>query len=278
MHTAKHVATNSSSLFLRRRIALTCLALGCLATGIASVSAAPSATPMVLYDGALGNQPNDQGFTFVAPPSVSPTTSGGATVLNTSSDKNIFAGYFSKPTPQLVLDRVVGYTVSFTVQVELENHSGSDRNKDGTEDRAGFSLIVLSSDKRGIELGFWQDRIWAQEGGTGETLFTQAEGAAFDTQSGRIGYILTVRGDSYALTSNNTPICSGKLRDYSAFIGFLDPYETPNLIFLGDDTSSASAKIQLAYVAAGLIEHNAPSLDRKLYVPLVVRGEPIPFE
>jgi hypothetical protein len=30
---------------------------------------------------------------------------------------------------------------------------------------------VLSSDKRGIKLGFWKDRIWAQEGGAGSTLF-----------------------------------------------------------------------------------------------------------
>src|SRR4051812_42213392 len=83
------------------RLVLSCLALSCLVLGIAAVSAAPAPAapaPIVLYDGALGSLPNDQGFTFLAVPSVAPTISGGATVLNTSSGKNIFAGYFSKPT------------------------------------------------------------------------------------------------------------------------------------------------------------------------------------
>jgi hypothetical protein len=258
---------------LLRRIALTCLALIWLATGNAGASAAPApvAAAIVLYNGALGNRPDDQGFTFLAPPSVLPSISGGATILNTSSRKNIFAGYFSKPTPQLVLDRAIGYTVSFTVQVELEDHAGSDKNEDGTEDRAGFSMIVLSSDKRGIELGFWKDRIWAQEGGSGDTLFTQAEQAPFDTHSARMPYMLAVLGNSYTLSSNGTPILSGKLRDYTAFNGQLDPYETPNLIFLGDDTSSASAKISLAYVGVAPIASSAPSLDRKVYLSLLIR-------
>ena len=36
-----------------------------------------------------------------------------------------------------------------------------------TNDRAGLSLIVLSSDLRGIELGFWTNEIWAQSGAAG---------------------------------------------------------------------------------------------------------------
>ncbi|MEP7189390.1 MAG: PEP-CTERM sorting domain-containing protein [Roseiflexaceae bacterium] len=271
MHTTKNAASRTRRLLLRQ-IALGWLALICLAIGSAGVSAAAAPAPIVLYDGAKSNRPDDQGFTFLAVPSVSPTTAGDATILDTASNKNTFAGYFSKPTPQLVLDRAIGYTVSFTVQVELEDHAGSDKNSDGTEDRAGFSLIVLSSDTRGIELGFWKDRIWAQEDGATEPpLFTQAEGAPFDTQSARVGYVLAVLGDSYALSSNGTPILSGRLRDYTAFNDIPDPYETPNLIFLGDDTSSASAKISLAYVAAGPIASIAPSLDRKVYVPLLMR-------
>jgi hypothetical protein len=268
MQPTKHHSAHSRQFPSRRRIALCCLALICLASGRVGVS---TAAPIILYDGALGNKPDDQGFTFTALPSVTPTISGGATILNTSSDKSIFAGYFSKSTPQLVLDRAIGYTVNITLQVELEDHSGSDKNKDGTEDRAGFSLIVLSSDKRGIELGFWKDRIWAQEGGSGSTLFTQAEHAPFDTQSARMPYTLAVQEDAYALSNNGTLILSGKLRDYTAFNGFPDPYETPNLIFLGDDTSSASATISLAYVAVGPIGNIGPSLDRKVYLPLLMQ-------
>ena len=280
MQPSKHHSAHSGPHPLLRRVALAGLALCCLATGIAGVSsAAPSTTPVVLYDGALGNMPDNQGWAYLASGgSATRTPSGGATTLDTSSSKGISAGYFAaqggffgSTAPVPALDRTIGYTVSFTVQVELEDHAGSDKNNDGKEDRAGFSLIVLSSDKRGIELGFWKDRIWAQEGGTGSTLFTQAEGAAFDTQSGRIGYVLTVQGDTYTLSSNGTPILSGSLRDYTAFSGLPDPYETPNLIFLGDDTSSASAKIDLAYVAVGPIGSTEPSLDHKLYLPLLRR-------
>jgi hypothetical protein len=273
MQSAKHRPAHTCSLALWHWIVFCCLVLICFVSGSVAASAvAPAAiAPIVLYDGALGTLPDAQGFTFLALPSVSPTVSGGATILDTSSDKSTYAGYFSKPTPQLVLDRVIGYTVSFTVQVELEDHSGSDKNSDGIEDRAGFSLIVLSSDKRGIELGFWKDRIWAQEGGTGSTLFTQAEVATFDTQSARRPYTLAVQGDSYALSSNGAPILSGNLRDYTALTGFPDPYETPNLIFVGDDTTSASAKVQLAYVAAGPISSPGPSLNHKVFVAVLVR-------
>jgi hypothetical protein len=34
-----------------------------------------------------------------------------------------------------------------------------------------------------------------------------------------------------------------------SFEGPVNPYRTPNFIFLGDDTGSARAKIRLAYVA-----------------------------
>ncbi len=269
MRASRYHSTQYRPLLSWRRIALIGLALCCLTMDIAGVSAAIA--PIVLYDGALGTKPNDQGFSFLALQSVSPTISGGATILNTASDKGIYAGYFSKPTAQLILDRAIGYTVKFTVQVELEDHGGSDKDNDGIEDRAGFSLIVLSSDKRGIELGFWKDRIWAQEDGITEPpLFTQAEHAPFDTQSARVAYTLAVQGDTYALSSNGTPILSGNLRDYTAASGFPNPYATPNLIFLGDDTSSAGAEISLAYVAVGLEGSSVPILDQKVYLPLLV--------
>jgi hypothetical protein len=237
-----------------------------------NTSAAPA--PIVLYDGSKGDMPEDQGFTFQALPSVPRTVSDGATILDTSSSKNIHAGYFSKSLPDLVLDRAVGYTVGFTVQVELEDHSGSDKNGDGTADRSGFSAIVLSSDKRGIELGFWKDQIWAQNDGTAEppagTLFTHGEGAAFNT-TGLIGFQLTISSDTYRLSSGGVPILSGSLRDYTGFTGFPDPYETPNMIFLGDDTGSASAKIRLAYVAVTKASPSLPSLQPAVYVPLVAQ-------
>jgi hypothetical protein len=37
-------------------------------------------------------------------------------------------------------------------------------------------------------------------------------------------------------------------------VGPVNPYRTPNFIFLGDDTSSAQARIKLAYVAVAALQ------------------------
>jgi hypothetical protein len=139
------------------------------------------------------------------------------------------------------------------MQLLEEYHADSDKDGDGVGDRAGFSVIALSSDARGIELGFWPDQVWAQEDGTAEppngTLFTHAESALCDTISRLAAYTLTVRGDGYELSSDGATILRGRLRDYTSFDGPVNPYRTPNFIFLGDDTGSARAKIRLAHVA-----------------------------
>jgi hypothetical protein len=134
-------------------------------------------------------------------------------------------------------------------------------------DRAGFSLLVVSSDKRGIELGFWIDEIWAQEGGS-SWPFTHAEGAAFTTTSDLIDYRLIVLGERYTLTANGTTVLSGPLRDYTLAPPPplpANPYTTPNLIFLGDDTSSARAKIKFRYAAV----INAPPF--RIYLPVILK-------
>ncbi len=43
-------------------------------------------------------------------------------------------------------------------------------------------------------------------------------------------------------------LLSGPLRDYSAFSGSVDPYETPSFIFLGDDTTSAESAVEIASI------------------------------
>jgi uncharacterized repeat protein (TIGR01451 family) len=198
----------------------------------------------VLYNGALKTgTPDTQGFTYhYLPPvgaSATQTFSGSTTILDTTPNISDQAGYFVDMP--LTLDRSRGYTVRFTAQVLAETHN--------TDHRAGFSVIVLSQDRRGIELGFWENAIWAQEGGEATSaLFTRAENATFDTTQGLVAYELTVRGGMYTLAAD-TVILSGTLRDYMAFAGFPDPYETPNFLFLGDDTSSARAKIRLGAVS-----------------------------
>jgi hypothetical protein len=39
-------------------------------------------------------------------------------------------GFLGSTARVPVLDRAIGYTVSFTVQVELKDHAGSDKNND----------------------------------------------------------------------------------------------------------------------------------------------------
>jgi hypothetical protein len=211
----------------------------------ASGSYAPATAPAcastsTLYDGALGGTPDTQGLLYQSfAVSATQTFSNGVTILDTTPRQSDLAGYVGNPTSVPALDRTSGYTLTFGVQVVSEAHSNNDR--------AGFSIIALSQDKLGIELGFWSDHIWAQEGGT-SNLFTHAEDAPFTTTTGLISYTLAIHGGTYALSANGAPILNGNLRDYTAFAG--PPYDIPNFIFLGDDTSSAKAKIKLAAFAA----------------------------
>jgi hypothetical protein len=211
---------------------------------------------ITLYDAALGGTPDTQGkLAFRASPEALATQAfaDGCTMLDSMANQPDAAGYFANPRALPALDRAAGYALRFSVQLVAEYHADSDKNGDGLGDRAGFSVIVLSSDTKGIELGFWEDRIWAQEQGAAEppggTLFTHAESAGFDTTGRMIAYTLAVRADSYALSSDGVTILRGQLRDYTAFDGPVNPYRTPNFIFLGDDTGSARAVIRLAFVA-----------------------------
>jgi hypothetical protein len=213
-------------------------------------------TKIVLYDSALGGTPDVQGkLMFHASPDALAvqTFDAGATTLDTSRGRHDAAGYMIAPSHRPRLDRRKGYTIEFVAQIVEESHGASDKNGDDIGDRAGLSVIALSDDLKGIEIGFWKDEIWAQEDGAAEppggTLFTHAEGAAFDTTGDLTRYTLTVKDNSYRLSTQGQAILSGRLRDYTAFEGPVNPYRTPNFVFLGDDTGSAQAVIRLSYVA-----------------------------
>ncbi|WP_414753198.1 putative Ig domain-containing protein [Anabaena sp. CCY 9910] len=245
-----------------------------------------------LYDGSLGSLPTSQGWLkFGASPAITLPIVGnvlgfggtqsqisGGTQLNSNttpassslgftpstgssgySNYNSYAPVlFNQSFP--VLDPVKGFTISFDVKINSETHT-SDDNGDGIQDRAGFSVIVVTSDKtKAIELGFWMDEIWAQ---TASPLFTHSttERAFRNTTTEVTRYNLVVENNTYKLfaTGLSTPILSGNLRDYTAFnhttaapspINSLpfDPYETPNFLFLGDNTSSARASSDLTRV------------------------------
>jgi hypothetical protein len=229
-----------------------------------------SAVETSLYDGELNSDPLALGWLTYAdnvPAQDFYTFGGGQTQLNTlnlgpTATGAIQAG-FSNYTPAgtLVnpsfptLDRTAGFVVSFVVKVNSEVHDSTDR--------AGFSVTVLGSDAKGIELGFWNDRVFAQNGGTAPTLFTQGESGLLNTTGDYLSYSLSVNATGYELSQFGIPVVSGPIRDYSAFVPPLpvpDPYELPNYIFLGDNTTSARADISWAGFSVDAVPEPASAM------------------
>ena len=211
--------------------------------------AAPVLTPktLILYDAASGAIPSAplMGFLDFPQNTASLSYTDGSTVLDTTAaGSDTYAGWVATAAASPgfpILDRAAGFQVNFTVQVEDETHSSGHR--------AGFSFIVLSQDGRGIELGFWEDQIWAQADERTGGLFSRAEGVPFPGSSDFTEYQVTVMGDAYTLAANGETVLTGPLREYSAFSGFPDPYETPNFLFLGDNTTRAQARVRLRFVS-----------------------------
>ncbi|QDV37262.1 choice-of-anchor Y domain-containing protein [Tautonia plasticadhaerens] len=215
------------------------------------VGRAESRGSIVLYDASTGDRPGDQPWLLYADNSFLPGTSisqeavpgeGTRLVSNMAA-----AGGYSNVNPITsaprnpdfpALDRSTGFEVGFDLLVTSESHTRSDR--------AGFSLIALAGDGLGIELGFWEGEIWAQETG-----FTRGEGVAFDATAGMASYALRVFGDSYALSASGTEILSGSLRDYSG-AGF-PPYTLGSFLFFGDNTTSAAADVTLGTIRLAVV-------------------------
>lgn len=134
-----------------------------------------------------------------------------------------------------VLDRAKGFELSFSAQLISEAHANNDR--------AGFSVILLGSDQKGIELGFWDNEIWAQ---SASPLFTHSTGTFVDTTQAR-NYRLRIVGDDYSLLEGNNSLLNGSVEDYTAFGSA--PYTLPNYLFLGDNTTSANADVVIGPVS-----------------------------
>ena len=220
-----------------------------------SAAAAP-ALALDLYDGALNTNPNAQGWLAYGSADFQnyASTSGGQTQLDTSSASGLQAGFSNHTIFGTIvngafptLDRTTGFTLSFRVKLTSETHD--------TLHRAGFSVIAIGSDKKGIELGFWGDQVFAQD--DAPSIFTKDESALFDTTADYVNYDLFVGASTYELKANGASLLSGHVRDYAAFVPPLpapDPYETPNYVFLGDDTTSARGNASIARVSVAVPE------------------------
>ena len=242
------------------------ITLLCLNNLLHTASASPQATTL-LYDSSLSNTLSAQNFGYQAltqPPfttQASQIYSAPVTILNTANQLNDYAGYTVNQSAMPTLNRATGFQLAFNLRLISENHANNDR--------AGFSLILLSEDLYGVETAFWENEIWVQEG-NGTSPFTHAEGTTYNTTAALTTYTITIITDTYTLSANGTPLLSGILRQYTDWVppfAFVpDPYEQPNFVFLGDNTSSAGATMWLGDVS---IETDIITLNHKLYLPSV---------
>ncbi len=234
-----------------------------------AASSAPQATTL-LYDSSLGTTPSQQNFSYQTinpqPPftvQASQSYNAPVTVLDTASQLSDYAGYIVSQTVMPTLSRAAGFQLTFDLRVITESH--------GNNDRAGFSLILLSDDLYGVEMAFWDNEIWVQEGNS--SLFTHAEGVAYDTTAVLTSYELAVISDTYQLTADSVLLLSGNLRQYTdwvpppPFMILPDPYEQPNQLFLGDNTSSAGAEVWLGDMSIGIDEDG--DTNYWLYLPYI---------
>ncbi|MCB1874424.1 MAG: hypothetical protein KDH88_00450 [Chromatiales bacterium] len=202
------------------------------------------AATIALYDAGLGGTPSSQPWLIYGSDGIlsggtaSQTAQAGGTQLVT--DGAVSAGYSNYNPFTLtpingafpILDATAGFSLDFDLHINAESHSNANR--------AGFSVLLLDENSVGIELGFWENEIWAQNVG-----FTHGEGVAFDTTASANHFELSIVNSVYTLAADSVQILSGSVRDYTS-PGV--PYELGSYLFLGDDTGSAGADVFLGSI------------------------------
>ena len=218
---------------------------------------------LTLYDSASG-LPSDQAWlTFGAAVSGTQTRSNNGTTLTSSTGGAV--GYSNRtPTTSATLvnsafpslNRSVGFSLDFRLQVFSESHQQANR--------AGFSVILLDqgATPRGIELGFWTNSIFSQAGGS--TPFqTIGERVSNLSTTSATTYSLRMLDQAYYLLANNRLVLSGSVQDYSAWqkdpLLPFNPYTTSNFLFLGDNTRSAGATVELGSTLPRSVPSRAPA-------------------
>ena len=209
-----------------------CAAFALLATLLLPLRTAQAVT---VYEPANG-LPGSQGWSLLSLGNAG-TASAAAGVLSLdSSGSGVDSWGFARFSP-VALDAHLGYSVDFSLRVLQESHANANRG--------GFSLLLVGSQpSQAIEIAFWTDRLFAYEYVNG--AFVQGTGALLDTQSAARSYQLQVQGGQYSLSSNGQTLFGGLLQNYTPQ-GL--PYTLPNLVFFGDNTSSASARVELGALA-----------------------------
>jgi hypothetical protein len=211
----------------RHRLPAGVLALGALLS--------PAAQALDLFDPALGS-PAAQGWAIAGSGTAAQQSlTAGAWLLDTTGSGVVQAGAVRLLGGTAPLDAAAGYTLSFTLQVLDETHDSANR--------AGFSVLLGGADPRqSLELGFHEDRVFAQVRDSASADGMVAGPTALLDTTVAHAYVLRVLGDGWTLSADGQALMSGTLQDYRA-AGL--PYGLPNLVFVGDDTSRAAARVAL---------------------------------
>jgi hypothetical protein len=198
----------------------------------------------VLYDGS--SAPSSQGWS--GPVLLTPTLDPAGFVTLDTTPVSFVQDGFTRIEP--LLKSSPGFRLDFTVRVDAESHV--------SDNRAGFSVIVTDGSKHGVEIGFWQQSIWAQQPGF---LHDAQHEAAFDTGA-MTPYSLTVLGGHYTLAAGGKTLIAGDTVFYDApgLLGGDFPYRTPHVLFFGDDTTSAAARFSLQRVVVTSVPEPSAAL------------------
>lgn len=146
------------------------------------------------------------------------------------------------------LARNIGYSVFFKMALDTINDFSDTNNNN----RAAFSITAISSDLQGIEIGFDQEQIFAQNSNFQQVA---AETQSFNTNI-FTNYQLVISGNTYNLLANSgsgfASVINGSLRSYNFNpassnppLGLFNPYQISNFLFLGDNTGQAHATFTL---------------------------------
>lgn len=221
----------------------------------------------ILYNAAAATLPSQQSWLAFGTGLIgTETRTANGTTLNSTALVNDGAGYssHSRTAPTLVngafpvLNRSLGFSLDFRLRVISETHL--------TTNRAGFSVSLLDQGPtpQGIELGFWTNSIFSQVGGT--TPF-QAVGQRLNGVNTTLAssYSLRILDQTYYLLANNRLVLSGALQAYNLWpkdprVPY-NPYTTPNFLFLGDNTGSASASVELGTTSLNLARVGTSGAD-----------------
>ncbi len=202
--------------------------------GLFALVAVAAAPAVVVYDAPAGffrpdsaawlwhygaNSASGAAATVTGPSAASPYTA-----LDTTANADLSAGW-GRLSP-IALDRTVGYVAAWQSQLVS---SGLGNN------RAGFSVIVLSNDRRGVEFGMGSGRIFAYQD---DLDFTPGEGVDLDLTARR-SFHLSVSGNGYQLAIDGVNRLSGGLRLYDQTRA---PYNVGNFLFVGDDTTRQASE------------------------------------